>query len=451
MATGTVRGVKAKIDLDKIEQEDAVEIIATITNKDGPLKEIGLVFFLNIQPISEIKETDPLGRASVTLEKPAPGNYKITAQTIEGDLRESISLIIKKQREQTEEEKTEASLQHQLKIAKLSRELEETKKRPEEKTPTPEQQQTAALEHRVKVAKLVRELEETQKRVVPPLIIPDDFDARVIGERGKPIFIVDTFVKNKGGCKGEVTILEDETGRNWTFPTNDDGKGTYRGPSDSPILHVKDRTYIVRVAHVHKEEKFPLEGPPPRLLIPWWLLLTCWVFIWGWFLIDYKMFGLQNPAALSAEYRVYARMTGDEKFYYERWHHLRDIPLPQLPTAEQLRMESWYGWIGWRQWFKGFLVGMGVVVLAMLNRIMRAWSRAQQRVWERREGVSIPIGSEQTPQRQSPPRPQTTAESDIAQQYRRHFSFGWEVIREVIAEVLADSGLDFLKKRLRKL
>ncbi|MBI3420544.1 MAG: hypothetical protein HY006_00590, partial [Candidatus Sungbacteria bacterium] len=177
MATGTVRGVKARLDLKKIEQEEKIEVIATVTGKDGPLKEIGLVFFLNVNPISEIEETNPFGRASLTFEKPDPGNYEITAQATEGDLRESISLVVKKQREQTEEEKVEATLQHQLKIAQLQRELEETIKRP---PPEPE-------------------------------LLPDWFDGHEVGAPGRPKFIVSVYTTGKDGkrrgCKGRVKIV----------------------------------------------------------------------------------------------------------------------------------------------------------------------------------------------------------------------------------------------------
>lgn len=100
MATGIIKGMKAKLELEKIEQKDEIQIIAFVTTKDGPLKEVRLGLFLNDAPLVDtIKETDPFGRVSITFGKPAPGNYKVTAQAVEGDLKETISFTIEGRKE----------------------------------------------------------------------------------------------------------------------------------------------------------------------------------------------------------------------------------------------------------------------------------------------------------------------------------------------------------------
>lgn len=97
MATGMVRGEKVKLDLEKIEKKDEIEIIAVVTGKNGPVRDVRLAFFLNNRPVDEPQDTDPFGRIAVTLSSPVPGEYKFMAQALDGDLNAIIPISIKKQ------------------------------------------------------------------------------------------------------------------------------------------------------------------------------------------------------------------------------------------------------------------------------------------------------------------------------------------------------------------
>lgn len=415
MATGTVRGMKARLDLKKIEQEDTIEVIAVVTTKDGPLKEVQLVFSLNAYLIGEMQETDPFGRVAIAIDKPlASGNYEVFVQAIDGDLKESVGFAVKKPRKQTEEEKEEFFLQHQLNVAKLHRELEEAKKRPEEKTLTPE-----------------------------PELLPDWFDGHEVGAPGRPKFVVSVYTTGKDGkrrgCRGRVKVVEKETGKEFIFYADEHGDATYPGPNDPPIIQQEDCAYLMRVGGVEREEMFKKEAPPRYKPAHLGRVAFCWFILMIWVIVHFSVVGVGESAAEKKirAYQEYQAMNEQDRFYYEETRRLLGKPLPQRPSImiaepqELFPFEStaWWLWLGWC---------MAYTLINFLKMFSRAWTRVQRTISERRAGVPEYLGR---PQSQGQGNQQTQATPSEPSYWRGTW-------RELWKEFIAEFAVHEVRRRI---
>lgn len=447
MATGVVKGVKARLDLKKIEQENIVEVIATVTTKDGPLKDVRLVFFLNSKPlVDETKETNPFGEIAITFDKPGdPGNYEVRVSAVDGDLKEGVSFTIKKPREQTEKEKEKVCLRDQLEIAKLKKELEETQKRPQEKALTPEQQEVLAFEHQVKIAKLRRDLEETTRRPQEPEILPDNFDAHEVGAPGSPKFIVSVFAAGKDGkrkgCRGRIKIAELETGREFIFFSDDQGDVTYPSPSDPPLTQTEDRTYHVRVSGVEREETFKKEAPPRYGPAHMGRVAFCWLILFGWFVFHYSVVGVGESHAEKEmrAYQEYQQMNESDRFFFEERMRLLGKQLPAKPPIITTRPKeffpfengAWWLWFGW----------CGLYTFASMWKAMsRAWTRVQRIATERRAGTPEYLGR-QNPQNQSGKETDRDSSTKTNSAWKR-------TLKDVWQEIVADLTSHEIRQRI---
>jgi hypothetical protein len=371
MATGIVKGVKARLDLEKIEQKDETQIIASITTKDGPLKEVRLIFLLNNRPVGDIQETNPVGRASVTLEKSEPGNYQVTVQALDGDLRETISFTTKGSQEK----------------------------------------------------------------------VPDNFDARVIGDKdeGKIKFAISVYSNHKG-CKGTARILENETGKVFQFPTDENGVGVYPEAENDFLTFEQDRTYVIRVDHVEKEEKFSLEAPPHYEAISFVRIFLCWGIVILWLIGNLMMSGIGIPERkTSIDYQTYIALPEHERYALERMYRREGKELPKSPTMTQQMTEntvSGFRWASWRLFWTYIVFAIVYTITRLWRLISRAWTHVQRRINEDRAGTSEEFGRAGQA-RQPSHGASTTAASEPSQpggwSWRRTMH---EFINELFAEIV---------------
>ena len=328
MATGTIRGEKVRLDLEKIEKKDEMEIIAVVTGKNGPVRDVRLAFFLNNHPVEEPQNTDPFGRVAVTFSNPVPGEHKFMAQALDGDLSATTVISVKK---------------------------------PQEK-------------------------------------VPDNFDARIIGDKdaGKIKFAISVYSNHKG-CKGAGRILENETGKVFRFSTDENGIGVYPKGENDFLAFEYDRTYIVRVDHVEKEETFSLEAPPHYEAISFPRIFLCWGIVILWLIGNLVVFGIDTPqkSVSTLDYQTYQNLPEHERYALKRMYEREGKQLPAPPSAtEQLTktVVSNLRWWSWRLWWIYIALAVVYTITRLWRLISRAWTHIQRRISEDRSGTSKEFG-----------------------------------------------------------
>lgn len=369
MATGTIRGEKVRLDLEKIEKKDEIEIIAVITGKNGPVRDVRLAFFLNNRPVGEPQDTDPFGRIAVTISNPAPGEHKFMAQALDGDLSATATISVKK---------------------------------PQEK-------------------------------------VPDNFDARIIGDKdaGKIKFAISVY-SNHRGCKGLVRVLENETGRVFQFPTDENGVGVYPAEGDFHFFE-QDRTYIVRVDHVEKEEAFSLEAPPHYEAISFPRIFLCWGVVILWLIINLVVFVDTPKREATVDYQTYAELPEHEQYALKRMYEREGKQFPTLPSSIEKLTEtaaSNLRWGNWRLWWLSIVLALAYTVTRLWRLISRAWTHVQRRIGEDRSGTSKEFGRKDGVAAAANPQQRTTAPSQPQGDgwgWRRTFH---EFVNEVFAEIV---------------